>query len=316
MGKPKKFTTGKQLTAQEVNAYLVGESGAWRTYTPAITHGTHGAVSHTLNRAAYAVFGRLMLLSLDFQFTETSGDDYASMFVTLPHEVSGRIRSQTQNITSSSYPSDEVEGQPLGLFTAGVGAGASSYTTNVYPDGRLQVLVKPSNTGYWKGTFVLELAAPEPDVTVATMDQWTTSVINDACLGEGGGWSTYTPTVTQSGTVTNLHTFAKYARFGRLIVVTVQTKATAAGTANNAITVSLPVTAATDAVDTISGGWMIYDDSATSYYPFGHGCRIKTSTTVSFVDGDGDAGLTASDSPVTLANNDFIWFSCMYEAAS
>ena len=148
------------------------------------------------------------------------------------------------------------------------------------------------------------------------MAEWSHTVANDACLGEGGAWSTYTPTLTQSGSVAKTVNHASYARFGRMIVVDVKLTATASGSSNNRITVSLPVTAASAAVGGISGYWMIKDNSTGDYEAQGSGVRIYTSTTASLSDAGGDAGLSASDAPNTLASGDTVWMSCIYEAAS
>ena len=72
----------------------------------------------------------------------------------------------------------------------------------------------------------------------------TESDINTYLSGEGGAWTTWTPTLTQSGTVTATVTSAVYGRWGRLIVGQFRLSVTGTGTGSNAVTVSLPVTSA------------------------------------------------------------------------
>lgn len=89
-------------------------------------------------------------------------------------------------------------------------------------------------------------------------------------------WTSYTPTLTQSGAVTKTVTYAKYRRLANSVQFQVVLAATGAGTANNVVTVSLPVTAATAASQTIGGGYIV-DASAVLKYT---GTVIVTSTTV------------------------------------
>jgi len=77
-------------------------------------------------------------------------------------------------------------------------------------------------------------------------------------FGAGGGWTSYTPTLTQSGAVTKTVTYAKYEKIGRLVSCNVYLTVTGAGTANAAITVSLPFTAATNV---FFGSGYIFDSS-------------------------------------------------------
>ena len=139
--------------------------------------------------------------------------------------------------------------------------------------------------------------------------------INTYLMGEGGAWTSFTPTLTQSGTVTNTATWCKYGRWGRLIVANFYVTVTGTGTASNVITIGLPVTAATSSVAFGSG--YIYDNSTGIYYP--GIAYLASGTTASLIDATqssttptlGAAGFTAA-----LAANDIVNLTLTYEAAS
>lgn len=143
----------------------------------------------------------------------------------------------------------------------------------------------------------------------------TESDINTYLMGEGGAWSSWTPTVTQSGSVTVTVTRARFARYGRKIEFYALLSVTGSGTAANEVLMSLPVTASTSAY-VINGAGYIVDASATTQYP---GIAfLKTTTTVGLVPSNvtgigllGALGFTAG-----LASGDTIQISGTYEAAS
>jgi hypothetical protein len=143
----------------------------------------------------------------------------------------------------------------------------------------------------------------------------TASDVNTYLMGEGGAWTSWTPTVTQSGSVTVTVTRAKYARYGRTIHFTCQVSVTGTGTASNPIYVSLPVTAVSG-VGEHGGSGYLYDSSSATYYP----CVIVGATTTTFQmlgtastapTLGGGGGFTAA-----LASGDAIVVAGTYEAAS
>jgi len=143
----------------------------------------------------------------------------------------------------------------------------------------------------------------------------TESDINTYLMGEGGAWTTWTPTVTQLGAVSVTVTSAVYGRWGRMIVGHLRLSVTGTGTASNAVTVSLPVTSARTAVPVGSGG--VYDLSAVLNYT-GH-VSLNTTTTFQFE----PQGLGVSPNPIgvagftaALAAGDIIQAFFTYEAAS
>lgn len=131
------------------------------------------------------------------------------------------------------------------------------------------------------------------------------------------GWTAYVPTLVQSSSVTNTVTYAKYQRVGRLIVAQVLLACTGAGVANNAVTVGLPVTAATSAAIVVGSG-VIYDQSANINY--GGLAYIASTTAVRFVGTSTDVavaqGQTGAPFAAALANLDTVTMYVTYEAAS
>jgi hypothetical protein len=126
-------------------------------------------------------------------------------------------------------------------------------------------------------------------------------------------WVSYTPVVTQSGTVTKTVTYAKHISAGNLVIVQAYLVITGAGTNNNTITVSLPTTAAHS--NAIQVGVGRVTDFGTQSYP----CIMQhnTTTTVAFLRCDvlSPGGLVGVDPQFALANTDILQFSITYEAA-
>jgi hypothetical protein len=146
-------------------------------------------------------------------------------------------------------------------------------------------------------------------------DVVTAADTNTYLSGEGGAWSTWTPTLSQSGTVTCTVTHAKYARYGRFIVFYTALTATGTGTGAAAVTLSLP-TAAASSGHVIPGGGLLFDATANLNYP---GVSYLSSTTAvalvpTTAPGNGVIGIV--EFTAALANGDLIQMSGAYEAAS
>jgi hypothetical protein len=145
----------------------------------------------------------------------------------------------------------------------------------------------------------------------------TESDINLYLTGEGGAWTTWTPTLQQAGVVTATVNHAVFGRWGRLIMASFRLTATGAGSANIAVQVSLPVTAAR-AVGSLGSG-VIFDLSAGLLYS---GTPILASTTGLQFEGHGagvspnSLGSTGSYFTAALAAGDVVTATITYEAAS
>lgn len=129
------------------------------------------------------------------------------------------------------------------------------------------------------------------------------------------GWTSFTPTLTQSATVTKTLTYARYQRVGRLIVAQVFLTVTGSGTASNGIIIGLPVTAALTTQPLEVGTGTVFDVSANQAFKgnailnSGTGVNIRATGTSTSVMG-------AADFTAGLANNDTVSYTVMYEAAS
>lgn len=128
----------------------------------------------------------------------------------------------------------------------------------------------------------------------------------------GAAWETWTPAVTQSGAVTATTTLGRYMRIQKLVIAVAKMTITGTGTANNAVTLSLPITA--NNTGQMIGSGFIYDSSANLLDLVI--CEGATTTTAKFYrDGVASGSFWGIDRNVALANNDVISVTLMYEAA-
>jgi hypothetical protein len=80
----------------------------------------------------------------------------------------------------------------------------------------------------------------------------------------GAAWVDYTPTLTQSATVTKTIVIARYCQFQKTIIGQVVLNATSAGTIGNAVRIGLPIAARTGGA--VLGSGYIYDASTNTIY--------------------------------------------------
>lgn len=130
-----------------------------------------------------------------------------------------------------------------------------------------------------------------------------------------GAWSTYTPTLTQSATVSKTVTTARYMRIGRLVVAEILLIATSSGTASNAILLGLPVAAANTSGQNI-GSVFLFDASVPTGYV---GEVVTNGGVASFflnTSNGAFAGATGGVFTAALTTNDQIRARLQYESAS
>lgn len=138
-------------------------------------------------------------------------------------------------------------------------------------------------------------------------------------VGNFGAFTTYTPTLTQSGAITKTVDHAAYQRHGRWISGNVKLTATGSGTSNNQIIVGLP-TAALITINEAVGSGFWYDLSTTTYGGFV--AVIATSTTVALLDTTQPLssspfyGVTGSSNNNAVDTGDIITLCFSYEAAA
>jgi hypothetical protein len=163
---------------------------------------------------------------------------------------------------------------------------------------------------------------------IGSVDGWWAFLHDTNCLEVGAGgstWSTvgpvhgaltsWTPAVTQSGSVTVTNTYSRYQRIGRRVKGWFDLAVTGSGTLGNAVTISLPVTAAV-ANDTMVGRLRIFDSSAAASYK-GDLVLSTTSLLAAISDGNGTNALLGVGSfTAGLASPDTLKGFIDYEAAA
>ena len=152
--------------------------------------------------------------------------------------------------------------------------------------------------------------------TFVANDVLTASDVNTYLMGEGGAWTSWTPAVTQSGSVTVTNTRSRYARYGRTIHWSIELSVTGSGTATNIISVTLPVTAAN--ASSTAGSGVLVDISAAFKYGFIAEFQSTTAFVMQGTDGSAATRLGETGAPFAagLASGDVIRASGTYEAAS
>jgi hypothetical protein len=146
-------------------------------------------------------------------------------------------------------------------------------------------------------------------------------VLTAAELNAAGTWQDYTPTWTQSATITKTVNFARYTQFNKLVCVQLKMTASSAGTADNVIKVGLPVNASSN--NFLMGNAFFVDDSVSGD-PMSYTAAIyDTTSTVKFFtpttgltqQSSWFTGLTASSQSWTIGSGDFWYMQLTYEAA-
>lgn len=114
-----------------------------------------------------------------------------------------------------------------------------------------------------------------------------------------GAWTTYTPTFTQSATITKTVNYAGYIRVGRMVKGTFHMTASSAGTAANIIQVGLPVSIlATVPNELAVGAGTVIDVSATNQVGM---LGVRSVTDVGFLMAAGYVGTSVA---ITIASGD------------
>lgn len=150
-------------------------------------------------------------------------------------------------------------------------------------------------------------------------------VLTAAELNSAGAWSSYTPTFTQSATITKTVNWARYTQLNDLVIVNLKMTASSAGTANNVIKVGLPVNAS---ANNFLMGTMFYQDDSIGGNnggdPLAFSIAIYDSTsTVKFREPNSGqnaeinefVGLTICPQDWTIASGDVVYVQLTYEAA-
>lgn len=144
-------------------------------------------------------------------------------------------------------------------------------------------------------------------------------VLTAAELNAAGAWQDYTPSWTQSATITKTVNWARYTQFNKLVVVNIKMTASSAGTANNKILVGLPVSASSNNFlmglltrssnnpDIANGSFAVYESATTIAFS----ARSANPAAGVFRLGQYD---TTNDG-VTIASGNIFQIMLTYEAA-
>lgn len=134
-----------------------------------------------------------------------------------------------------------------------------------------------------------------------------------------GALTTYVPVVNQGATPTLSSTWSSYSRVGREITGSAQVQITSAGTAANAVSISMPNNMANTNVGAIVGTGIIFDASAGFYY-YADLVPVSANTVQFQVRANGAAATYLGSSTFTaaLANLDIVsvWFHYETDADS
>ena len=126
----------------------------------------------------------------------------------------------------------------------------------------------------------------------------------------GAAWINYTPTFTQSVTVTKTIGNARYKKVGKTVLVQVYLLATSAGTAGNFVFIGLPIAART-ANSSTTGIAHAYDASTNVMYICS--AYLNNATTCGFYYQTGSPfGVSPA---ITIASGDQFQMNLTYEAA-
>jgi hypothetical protein len=136
-----------------------------------------------------------------------------------------------------------------------------------------------------------------------------------AKLGVGAGtigtWTSYTPTLVQSGTVAKTVVVAEYTKINGFVSVFVRLNVTATGTAGQGLKVGLPVAATNTNIS--AGQASIFDSSTGTMY---NGFAFTVTTTEVYVVGDwADIGVWGTIPTLAIASGDVIWMQLNYKVA-
>jgi hypothetical protein len=151
--------------------------------------------------------------------------------------------------------------------------------------------------------------------TILTADSTAATGLKWATLGT---YTSFSPVVTQSATVASTTTIGSYTEIGNFIHWYGRTSITATGTANNEISLSIPVNWDPGINPNLAGQVQFYDQSANQYY-FCNALFSSTVYKIIFLPVNGNAviplGATGSSFTAAVASGDLLEFSIVYRKA-
>jgi len=198
-----------------------------------------------------------------------------------------------------------------------------------------QIQVRRDTTGNWSAANpVLKSGEMGLDTTTGYLKMgdgvtsWNTLPYSTAPMTVNNPftYTAYTPTLAQgaSSNIAKTVTYGKYFLLGKLVIGQVKVASTAAGTSGSAITLSLPVTAATSGLVVGSGQYLKTTATATDYRGVAY---LLTTTTIAIAPASdaytsptsgtylGIAATTPALTAFAVASGDVMNISFQYEAA-
>jgi hypothetical protein len=127
------FVDGEVLTATLVNTYLMGEGGAWTSWTPQIDQGASTNIAKTVTYSKYSRYGRTIHWSFYLALT-ASGTAGSGVYLTLPVTASATEATAGAGLFFDSSTSTQYGGAWVGTTTtqvlfAGDWAGTGAWGT-------------------------------------------------------------------------------------------------------------------------------------------------------------------------------------------
>jgi hypothetical protein len=117
---------------------------------------------------------------------------------------------------------------------------------------------------------------------MATFGTFTAGqVLTAAELNTAGEWQAYTPTWTQSATITKTVNWARFTQLGKWVQGSVKMTASSGGTSNNKILVGLPVNASSN--NFVLGTAHLIDESFSPDGFYYLGVTFESASTISFI---------------------------------
>ena len=203
--------------------------------------------------------------------------------------------SQPGVCTFSTRPTAPYEGQMI----------YETDTDNMYVwSGTAWVLLPPTASPTFTGVPAAPTAAAGTNTTQLATTAFVTAL--------GAAWTSYTPVITQGVTLTKTVGYAKYTQINKLVICHVTCTITSAGTINQVLTSTLPLTAAYSDAPYFgcNGTATFYDASTATPYVLGVHSAAGYITFVGIAAGGNYWGAIPA---VTAANTDVLSFIISYE---